>query len=82
MVRGIDNLDVHTPRALVDLWAEFGARNDVPAGITTTVYHFGISEGTGNIHGTHTVRRTSWRQRGWPPDEIFSPPQRTHCLVR
>lgn len=40
IVKGIMNLDFHTPAGLREIWS----RASVPDGITTTVYQFGISE--------------------------------------
>jgi hypothetical protein len=50
IVRGVDNLDYHTPRALRMLWQRHKQEFSIPDGITTTVYHFGFSEDTGLIH--------------------------------
>jgi len=50
IVRGIDNLDYHTPRALRMLWRQHKQELSIPDGLTTTVYHFGFSEETGLIH--------------------------------
>ncbi|MEO9607873.1 MULTISPECIES: hypothetical protein [Alphaproteobacteria] len=44
VLSGINNLDYHTPSALRGLWEEYRKEHDVPADITTTVYHFGLSE--------------------------------------
>jgi hypothetical protein len=49
IVRGIDNLDYHTPRYLRAIWS--GYEQEVPdTDSTTTVYHFGFSEDSGLIH--------------------------------
>jgi hypothetical protein len=50
VVRGIDNLDYHTPRALTALWQGYKQEISIPDTITTTVYHFGFSEVTGLVH--------------------------------
>ncbi|HEY45891.1 MAG TPA: hypothetical protein G4O14_03795 [Anaerolineae bacterium] len=50
LVRGIDNLDYHTPERLLDLWLDFKTCNSVPDNLTTTIYHFGFSEEDRLIH--------------------------------
>jgi hypothetical protein len=50
IVRGVDNLNYHTPRALRMLWQRYKQELSIPDRITTTVYHFGFSEDTGLIH--------------------------------
>ena len=49
VVRGIENLDYHTPRELRLLWQQHKQELSIPDGLTTTVYHFGFSEETGLI---------------------------------
>lgn len=49
LVRGIENLDHHTPRALQSLWAAFQQEHSELQGRTTTIYHFGISEETEEV---------------------------------
>ncbi len=49
VIKGIHNLDYHTPNGLIKLWAEYRAKNSVPEDFTTTVYQFGISEETGKV---------------------------------
>ena len=44
IVRGIMNLDYHTPKGLRELWKKAKAEHSIPDGLTTTVYQFGISE--------------------------------------
>ncbi len=50
IVRDIENLDYHTPKALISLWREFRNEYSVADGLTTTVYHFGFSENDDTIH--------------------------------
>jgi hypothetical protein len=50
VVRDIDNLDYHTPKALGYLWQKFRDEYFIPDYLTTTVYHFGFSEMDGKIH--------------------------------
>jgi hypothetical protein len=50
IVRGIDNLDYHTPRVLASIWQGHKEEISIPERIMTTVYHFGISETTGLVH--------------------------------
>lgn len=50
MVRGIENLDFHTANGLRTLWAEHEEQY-VLAGMTTTVYQFGLSEDSGEMVG-------------------------------
>ena len=50
VVRGIDNLNYHTPKALNTLWCNFQKVMDIPSNKTTTIYHFGFSEKEDIIH--------------------------------
>lgn len=50
VVRDIENLDHHTPKALISLWREFRNKYSIDDNLTTTVYHFGFSENDGIIH--------------------------------
>jgi hypothetical protein len=50
IVRGIDNLDYHTPRALASLCEKHRSENSIPGNVVTTIYHFGFSEEDGLIH--------------------------------
>jgi len=43
-IKGILNLDYHTPNALRRRWVEVTSSNDFPTGLTTTVYQIGVSE--------------------------------------
>jgi len=49
IVRGIDNLDFHTPKILSELWDNY-RKEFSQSSETTTVYHFGLSEEDGFIH--------------------------------
>ncbi|RZZ84775.1 hypothetical protein [Pseudoxanthomonas winnipegensis] len=49
LVHGIENLDEHAPRKLAELWDEFTALPEYIDGKTTTIYHFGISEESGEV---------------------------------
>lgn len=44
VVNGILNLDYHTQDALLKLWEKYKEEFSLPEGLTTTVYHFGVSE--------------------------------------
>jgi hypothetical protein len=44
IVRGILNLNYHTPNGLRELWKKYKAEYSIPEWLTTTVYQFGISE--------------------------------------
>jgi hypothetical protein len=46
---GVENLNHHAPRGLRDLWARYNRDLRLLADMTTTVYHFGISEGGGGV---------------------------------
>ncbi len=48
-VSGVENLNYHAPRGLRDLWARYNRDLRLPDDVTTTVYHFGISEGGGGV---------------------------------
>jgi hypothetical protein len=50
ILRGIDNLDFHTPRNLSDLWVSHKHELSIPNDLTTTIYHFGFSEEDRLIH--------------------------------
>jgi len=50
IVRGIDNLNYHTPAILASLWNQFREENSIPNGPTTSIYHLGFSEVEGVIH--------------------------------
>jgi hypothetical protein len=49
VVRGIENLDCHTPAALRECWNAYRATYSVPESLTSTIYHFGISERTAKV---------------------------------
>ena len=51
LVKGIHNLDYHTPEALRALWKEYKGKKSVSESFTTTVYQFGISEETEGVVG-------------------------------
>lgn len=44
-VSGVQNLNHHAPGRLRELWVSHKVAQCLPADVTTTVYHFGISEG-------------------------------------
>ena len=46
---GIMNLDYHTQNSLLELWNKYKGDFALPEEMTTTVYHFGISEETKKI---------------------------------
>ena len=46
-VRGIDHLDQHTQPGLCNLWAGYRKEVGFPTEFTTTIYHIGFSEVTG-----------------------------------
>lgn len=50
VLKGIENLDFHTPDALRAMWSEYKREYSVAAKLTTTIYHFGFSEVTGQVH--------------------------------
>jgi hypothetical protein len=50
IVKGIDNLDYHTPEALARLWRGYRQEYSIPDEFTTTVYHFGFADGEDAIH--------------------------------
>lgn len=49
LVDGIENLDRHAPGVLREMWAHYVSELQVPEEMTTTVYHFGFSEVTGEM---------------------------------
>ena len=48
-VHGIEHLDVHTPQGLVDLYARYSEEIGFSTDMGTTIYHFGISEKSGEV---------------------------------
>lgn len=58
IVKGIDNLDFHTPKILSELWDSYKKEFSLTDKLTTTVYHFGFSEEDGLIH-TFAYRSTA-----------------------
>ncbi|HCH1012784.1 TPA: hypothetical protein NKP47_004542 [Vibrio parahaemolyticus] len=58
IVKGIRNLDFHTPNALRKLWCEYKAEHSLPDDFTTTVYQFGVCEESGQIV-SYAYRSTS-----------------------
>ena len=50
-VDGIESLDVETPELLRAQWADFQRELSGLQGKTTTIYHFGFSESTGEMTG-------------------------------
>jgi hypothetical protein len=49
LVRGIDHLDAHAPESLQQLWSDYSAQYSLSGDTTTTIYHFGFSEESGNM---------------------------------
>lgn len=49
VLSGIMNLDYHTQNSLLELWNKYKEDFSLPESMTTTVYHFGISEESKNI---------------------------------
>jgi hypothetical protein len=49
VVKGLHNLDYHTPNNLRELWEEYKNRQSLPEGFTTTLYQFGFSEETDEV---------------------------------
>jgi hypothetical protein len=47
LVRGINNLNDHTPSSLYAIWRKYEQESVIKGDLTTTVYHFGFSEATG-----------------------------------
>lgn len=58
VVRGIENLDYHTPRNLALLWSSFKNEFSLLEDATTTIYHFGFSEENQSIC-SHVYRSTN-----------------------
>ncbi|MBT1072941.1 hypothetical protein [Pelotalea chapellei] len=44
IVKGIVNLDYHTPKNLALLWSSYKKEFSIPDNATTTIFHFGFSE--------------------------------------
>ena len=49
VVKGIQNLDYHTPKTLRELWEKYVNEYSLPSERTTTVYQFGFTEKTGKV---------------------------------
>lgn len=58
VVKGIDNLDYHTPKILAANWSRYKEEFSMPDSATVTVYHFGFSEEDGLIH-SYAYRSTN-----------------------
>ena len=58
IVKGLRNLDFHTPDGLNGLWKRMKVEHGVPESMTTTVYQFGISEDDGEIR-SYAYRSTN-----------------------
>ena len=51
VVRGIEHLDSHAARLLPDTYARYVEEFSIPEHLTTTIYHFGVSEITDEAVG-------------------------------
>ena len=49
LVRGVEHLDFHAQRGLKDLFTSYCVEVGAPPELTTTIYHIGISEETGEV---------------------------------
>jgi len=49
VLRGVENLNFHTPDALRSLWEEYLDKYEMASSVTTTVYQFGFSEVTDKV---------------------------------
>ncbi|KNC65635.1 hypothetical protein [Pseudoalteromonas ardens] len=49
IVKGIMNLDYHTPAGLRELWSDYKKEYSLSNDFTTTVYQFGLSEENGKV---------------------------------
>lgn len=58
LVRGVEHLNQFASETLLTLWHELGTQAKIPVNSTVTVYHFGVSELTGQIC-TYVFRSTS-----------------------
>jgi hypothetical protein len=58
IVEDIDHLNFHAPNALNTIWGSFVNDLNVPADITTTVYHFGFSPASKTIQ-SYAYRSTN-----------------------
>lgn len=47
----VDAVDAHAPQELQTLWSELNRHAPAPQDQTATIYHFGISDDSGKIHG-------------------------------
>lgn len=65
IVKGIDDLDHHTPGVLASIWPEHKQELSIPD-ITATIYHFGFSEVTGVIHSFQYMSTNSFRSERIP----------------
>ena len=50
IVRGIDNLNYHTPSILNNIWSDYKKEFSIEENITATVYLVGFSEEDGTVH--------------------------------
>lgn len=51
VLSGIQNLNYHSPEALRKRWENYESEYSLPEGMTTTVYHFGLSEEDQSVLG-------------------------------
>lgn len=51
IVAGIQNLDHHAPGALLERWRQYASEFALHESMTTTVYHFGLSEEDQSVQG-------------------------------
>lgn len=49
ILKGLHNLDYHTPSGLREFWEDYKNRHNNPEGFTTTVYQIGFSEETNEV---------------------------------
>jgi hypothetical protein len=73
IVRDIDNLDYHAPRALSILWQRCKQELSIPDDLTTSIYHFGFSETTGAIHSYRYASKEDFKSTMVPYGILVKP---------
>ena len=77
LVSGVEQLDTHTSRHLASIWDEIQVDLGSLEGKSTTVYHFGVSEDTGQI-SSFAYRST----KGFESERLpYGSATKPHCQV-
>jgi hypothetical protein len=75
ITRGIDNLDLHAPSILLSFWKEYKEEFSISEDVTTSVYHFGLSECTGLIHSYRYRSSQDFKSEKLEPYGLLAKPE-------